>query len=127
MVHIFGKAISLFGMQAKGYITLRRIGSAFLLVLLLSIHVAKSLHTHSEPKLNGETNKVNRDVDIYAPASTVCEICQFECMREADITEADISIQPHYTYSVFEAVLPVCHYSAPHSYYLYRGPPAIAF
>lgn len=111
-------------MYGTGYILLRRAASAFLLVLLLSVHSIKLLHTHAHGPVRASDKKTGDNVALSKQFSNVCNICQFEFVREATLPGTDIGLPPLFVFSVLKSELNASFYSAPHFYYFHRGPPA---
>lgn len=107
------------------HILLRKAASAFLLVLLLSIHAIKLLHTHAHESVKTGNNNASDKTAFFKQVSSVCSICQFEFIREATLPDTDIGVRPLFVFSVFKSELNASFYSAPHFYFFHRGPPAI--
>lgn len=106
-------------------ILVRRVGSAFLLMLLFSIQAIKLFHSHSHSFYQPAKDRNENNTILLKSISVVCGICQFECTRETELPDPDIGIRPLAVFSVFNSEPGACFYSVPHFYFFHRGPPTV--
>ncbi len=106
------------------HIIFRRIGSAFLTALLLSVYTIQVLHAHPPADSRVRSDNTTDTAYLLKEEPGSCLVCQFEFTREALLPELDTGIRPLAVFSILHDRLGAFFYSVPSSFFHLRGPPS---
>jgi hypothetical protein len=103
--------------------------SAILLVMLLSIHSIKLLHSHptNTTFLIHSCNKAALDIDHNAETGNLsdCSICNYQLARDGDHLTCVYHTAPAIAYAIFNSFLLPFHKVSFNTAFENRGPPSL--